>query len=60
MRLKPAVSSDDALEYLSRQAAEVWGITVTDEIRERLRPTADAMAAVSRYEVPDGIDPMFL
>lgn len=60
MRLKPAVSSDDALEYLCRQAAEVWGIAVTQEIRERLRPTADAMAAVSHYEVPDGVDPMFL
>lgn len=60
MRLKPAPSSSEALDYLCQQAEQVWRITVTDEIRARLLPTAEAMAAVAAFDVPSGTDPMLL
>ncbi len=60
MRLKPAPSESEALEYLCQQAESVWKITVTDEIRTRLIPTAIALAAVAAYDVPEGTDPLFL
>lgn len=58
MRLKPEVSVEEALGWLVGQAASVWGLEPSTELEASLRPTAEAMAAVSAAEVPDDVEPL--
>lgn len=60
MRLKPPVTTEEALEWLKQQAAITWGIEITPDLESRLRPTAEAMANVSRAEVPDRFEPLLM
>ena len=57
MRLRPAVTTDEALEWLKLQATAAWGVEVTPAVEVRLRRTAQAMEAVSHADVPPGIEP---
>lgn len=57
MRLRPAVSTDEALAWLKLQAASVWGVEVTPAVEVRLRRTAQAMEAISHADVPPEIEP---
>lgn len=58
MRLKPAVSVDEALAWLVRQATSVWGVEPSPDLERALRPTAEAMAAVSAADVPADVEPL--
>ena len=60
MRLKPPISVEEALEWLKQQAIATWGIEMTPEVEARLRSAAEAMAGVSRAEIPDDIEPLLL
>ena len=60
MRLKPAVSVDEAVNWLAAQAAADWGVEITPELIKTLMPMAEAMAAISAADVPADIEPMFL
>ena len=59
MRLKPAVTADEALEWLTGVAILTWGVEATPELEATLTRAARAMAAVSAVDVPDEIDPLF-
>jgi hypothetical protein len=60
MRLKPAVSVDEAANWLATQASVAWGVEITPELIRTLTPMAEAMAAISAADVPPDIEPMFL
>ena len=60
MRLHPAVTIDEALAWLTGQAQATWGVQLTPELEEALRPTAEAMAAVSATVLPEEIEPLAL
>jgi hypothetical protein len=60
MRLKPAVSVDEAVNWLATQASAAWGVEVTPELIKTLTPMAEAMAAISAADVPSDVEPMFL
>jgi hypothetical protein len=60
VRLNPEVSVEEALEWLKQQAVITWGIEMTPQVAATLRPTAVAMAGISRLEIPDHIEPLLL
>ena len=60
MRLKPPVSTEEALTWLKDQAASTWGVEITPELEKMLTPTAEAMAAVSAAAIPEEIEPLLL
>jgi hypothetical protein len=57
LRLYPPVSVEEALEWLKRQAESEWGVQPTPAVKASLRPTAEAMAAVSEVVLPEAIEP---
>jgi hypothetical protein len=57
MRIYPPVSIDEALDWLTKQAAADWRIEITPDLTEKLRPVAAAMAAVSQIVVPEDVEP---
>ena len=60
MRLRPAVTTEEALAWLTRAAELTWGVEITPELEQKLRPTAEAMVAVSSVDVPDDVEPLLL
>jgi hypothetical protein len=60
MRIHPAVSAEEALAWLRREAMESWGVEHTPELDNALRPLAEAMAAVSATVLPEEIEPLTL
>ncbi|MDZ7728062.1 MAG: hypothetical protein U5Q44_07630 [Dehalococcoidia bacterium] len=59
MRLHPAVTKDEALEWLTEQARVTWGEDRVPELKDNLESMADAMAAISAVELPDDVEPLF-
>jgi hypothetical protein len=59
MRLKPPVSADLAYQYLSLNAALVWGLGDAAKMDGHLHSIASAMAEVSALEIPDAVEPIF-
>lgn len=59
MRLYPAVSEEEALEWLLAQAAAVWKLERTPELEKSAQPIAAAMAAVSAVTLPEEVEPLF-
>jgi hypothetical protein len=57
LRIHPPVSIEEALEWLKRQAEVEWGVESTLELEALLRPTAEAMAAVSDVVLPETVEP---
>ena len=60
MRLKPAVSVDEARNWLASQASEDWGVEITPELLKTLTPMAEAMAVISAAEVPTSVEPLLI
>ena len=60
MRLKPPVSMEESLEWLKVQAVSTWGVEMSPELDEMLKPMAEAMAAVSAAPIPEEIEPLLL
>jgi hypothetical protein len=59
MRLHPALSKEEILEYLTMQAKMVWGEERFPALESQLEPLAEAMAAISACELPDELEPLF-
>jgi hypothetical protein len=59
MQLHPAVSVEQAHEWLCREATAAFGTERTPELEQALTPFAQAMAAVSAVELPDDLEPEF-
>ena len=59
MRLKPAVSPEEAYGFLSQNAVLVWGAAAAAKMDPQLNSIASAMAVVSSLEIPDEIEPLF-
>lgn len=59
MRLKPALSADDAFQLLSATATITWGPAAAAGITTNLRSIADAMAVVGALDIPDGTEPLY-
>lgn len=59
MRLHPAVSEDEALNWLRAQALQSWGEERLPELEASLRRLAEAMALVSAVQLPDEMEPLF-
>ena len=59
MRLHPAVSEKDALDFLKSQAILLWGEESALEMEDALKSLAAAMAAVSSIKLPDDVEPAF-
>lgn len=59
MRLNPAVSKEEALEWLTIQAKFTWGEDRLPELQENLEIIAEAMAIISAVELPDDLEPLF-
>jgi hypothetical protein len=57
LRLYPPVSVEEALEWLKHRAEAEWGVQPTPEVEASLRPTAEAMAAVSEVVLPEAVEP---
>jgi hypothetical protein len=60
MRLKPAVTVEEALTWLKGEAVSTWGVEMTPEVEKMLVPTAEAMAAVSAAIIPDEAEPLLV
>ena len=60
MRLHPAVTVDEALDWLKLQAKLTWDVDVTPEFEASLKPVAEAMAAVSATVLPETVEPLLL
>jgi hypothetical protein len=60
MRLHPEVTQDEAYDWLKQQVAQDSSSTDTEkELEPVLRQTAEAMAVISRFVLPDELEPMF-
>jgi hypothetical protein len=59
MRLHPAVSEKEALDFLKNQAVLLWGKESALELEDALKSLADAMASVSSIKLPDDVEPAF-
>ena len=59
MRLKPPVSEDEAIGFLSHAAKLSWGDGAADELAPLLAGIARSMATLSAIEIPDEIEPLF-
>jgi hypothetical protein len=59
MRLHPAVTQAEALEWLTTQAQDTWGEERLDALKPNLESLAEAMSAVSAVELPDDLEPLF-
>lgn len=59
MRLHPAVTTDEALAWLTAQASAEWGPERIPEIKDNLTSLAEAMAIISSVELPDDLEPLF-
>lgn len=59
MRLKPAVSPEEAMQYLSLNATLVWGVEHAAKMAPQLKSIADAMAVVSALDIPEDVEPLF-
>ena len=59
MRIKPAVSPEEAYRYLSQNAVMVWGEAAATRMEPQLQSISSAMAVVSALEIPDEIEPLF-
>jgi hypothetical protein len=56
MRLTPAVTEEEALEWLTAEALARWG-EISGELAAALRSLARAMAAVSSASLPEDVEP---
>jgi hypothetical protein len=60
MRLHPEVTQDEAYNWLKEQVAQESAPTKMEkELEPVLRQTAEAMAVISRFVLPDDLEPMF-
>ena len=60
MRLHPAVTEEEAMDWLLAQAAPAMGSPATEEeVAAALKPFAAAMAALSAIVMPDEVEPLF-
>lgn len=59
MRIKPPVSNEQAYQYLSVNAALVWGLKEAASMDSHLHAIAQSMAVVSAIEVPEAVEPLF-
>ncbi|MEO8540397.1 MAG: hypothetical protein ABI577_11705 [bacterium] len=59
MRLKPALSAEEAFQFLSASAVLTWGAAAASEITTNLRSIAEAMAVVGALDIPDETEPLF-
>ena len=59
MRIKPAVSPEEAYRYLSQNAVMVWGEAAATRMEPQLQSISSAMAVVSALAIPDEIEPLF-
>ncbi|WP_193336072.1 hypothetical protein [Devosia beringensis] len=59
MRLKPPVSEEHAYQYLSLNAALVWGLGDAAKMDGHLHSIAAAMAEVSALDIEDAVEPIF-
>ena len=59
MRIKPAVSLEEAYRYLSQNAVMVWGEAAATRMEPQLQSISSAMGVVSALEIPDEIEPLF-
>jgi hypothetical protein len=59
MRIKPPVSDEQAYQYLSLNAALVWGAADAALMDTQLHAIASAMAEVSALAIPDDVEPIF-
>ena len=57
MRLHPPVTKDEALKFLQDRTAEVWGEDKVIELEKALIALAEAMAVISRAEIPETTEP---
>jgi len=56
LRLHPAVSSEEALDWLRQQALARWS-EISPELERALETLARAMAAVSEVDLPEDVEP---
>jgi hypothetical protein len=59
MRLHPAVTKEEATEWLTNQAKASWGEERLPELQENIDAIAEAMAIISAVELPDDLEPLF-
>ena len=60
MRLYPAVTEKEALEWLTKQAKFEWAVETSPQLEQQLKPLAEAMATVSTIVLPEEIEPFLL
>lgn len=59
MRLKPALSADEAYQLLCASAALAWGAQACSELSTNLRSIAEAMAVIGALDIPGETEPLF-
>jgi hypothetical protein len=60
MRLKPPITFEEALAWLTAQAVSAWGVQESDELKASLTPMAHNMVAISAAEVPADTEPLLI
>lgn len=58
MRLHPAVTQDEAYDWLKIQIVKAVPPAQESDLETTLRQFAEAMAAVSALELPDDVEPL--
>ena len=59
MRLYPAVTTEEAITFLTAQSTALWGAQAAKEMEAQIKRFAEAMAAVSAVQVPEDLEPLF-
>jgi len=60
MRLKPPITFEEALTWLTAQAVSAWGVEDSDELKASLTSMAENMVAISAAEVPADTEPLLI
>ena len=59
MRLYPPVTTEEAIDWLTKQATETYGPEPTEALATDIAAMAKAMASLSAIELDDELEPLF-
>jgi hypothetical protein len=59
MRLYPAVSSEEAVAFLTRETVASWGASRLSDLASEIASVGRDIAAISEVDVEDDTEPLF-
>jgi len=59
MRIYPPVTTEEARDWLTAQAALAWGDEALAGLAEDIATMAEAMSVITTVRLPDDLEPLF-